>query len=154
MQLFEGICHIFTLMKVNINRQNQAVHFEATNTENLTVHIDGSAKAGGEGKGVRPMEMVLMALGSCSSIDLVLILQKMRQNLQDLKIEVEGKRAEDKVPKVFTDIHLRFILKGNLDENKVSKALDLAVNKYCSVKDMLQASVNITHSFEIVNGGE
>lgn len=136
-------------MKVNIERQNQAVHFEAANAENLKVHIDGSGEAGGEGKGVRPMEMVLMALGSCSSIDVVLILKKMRQELEDLRIEVEGKRAEDQVPKVFTDIHIKFFLKGKLDEPKVEKALDLAVNKYCSVKDMLQATVNITHSFVI-----
>ncbi|MCI4670469.1 MAG: OsmC family protein [Bacteroidia bacterium] len=138
-------------MKVKIERQNQAVHFEAGNIENIKVNIDGSPEAGGIGKGVRPMELVLMALGSCSSIDVVLILEKMRQELIDLKIEVEGKRAEDKVPKVFTDIHLKFILTGKLDESKVEKALDLAVNKYCSVKDMLHATVKITHSFEIIS---
>ncbi|MEO0899419.1 MAG: OsmC family protein [Bacteroidota bacterium] len=138
-------------MKVDIQRLNQAVHFEGRNSEQLKVFVDGSPEAGGEGKGVRPMEMILMALGSCASIDIVLILEKMRQDLKDLKIEVEGKRAEDQVPKVFTDIHVTFILTGTFDEEKVARAADLAINKYCSVKNMLDATVNITHSYEIRN---
>jgi putative redox protein len=136
-------------MKVTIQRKNQAIHFEGLNPDKLKVEIDGSPTEGGEGKGVRPMELVLMALASCSSIDLVLILQKMRQELRDLKIEVEGKRAEEQVPKVFTEIHLYFILMGNIEEDKAARAVKLAVDKYCSVKNNLDPSIKISYDFEI-----
>ncbi len=136
-------------MKVTIQRKNQAIHFEGLNPDKLKVEIDGSPTEGGEGKGVRPMELVLMALASCSSIDLVLILQKMRQELRDLKIEVEGKRAEEQVPKVFTEIHLYFILMGNIEEDKAARAVKLAVDKYCSVKNNLDPNIKISYDFEI-----
>jgi len=136
-------------MKVTIQRKNQAIHFEGLNPDKLKVEMDGSPTEGGEGKGVRPMELVLMALGSCSSIDLVLILQKMRQELRDLNIEVEGKRAEDQVPKVFTEIHLHFILMGNIEEDKAGRAVELAVDKYCSVKNSLDPNIKISYDFEV-----
>lgn len=138
-------------MKIELQRQNQAVHFEAQGqATDVKVNIDGSPEIGGEGLGVRPMELVLMALGSCSSLDLIAILKKQRQEITDIKIEVEGKRREE-IPSVFTSIHILFKLKGNLDENKVNKAAELAVKKYCSVHDMLAAGgVEITYSVEIL----
>jgi len=137
-------------MKVTLNRLNQAVHFEGSSPlSDVKVHVDGSEAIGGEGKGVRPMELVLMALGSCSVFDLSSILKKQRQELEDIQVEVEGKRR-DEVPNIFTDIHIAFLLKGTLDENKVQKAAELAVKKYCSVHDMLNAGgVNITYSIKI-----
>jgi len=137
-------------MKVTLNRLNQAVHFEASSPlSDVKVHLDGSEAIGGEGKGVRPMELVLMALGSCSVFDLSSILKKQRQELEDIQVEVEGKRR-DEVPNIFTDIHIAFFLKGKLDENKVHKAAELAVKKYCSVHDMLSAGgINITYSIKI-----
>ena len=99
--------------------------------------------------GVRPMELVLMALGSCSALDLVSILKKQRQQLEDVKIDVKGKRR-DEVPNIFTDIHITFYLKGVIDLTKAEKAAELAVKKYCSVHDMLAAGgVNITYSIEV-----
>ncbi len=137
-------------MKVELQRLNQAVHFEAKGSAtDIKVHIDGSPEIGGEGLGVRPMEMVLMALGSCSSLDLVSILKKQRQPVEDLKVEVEAKRR-DAIPSVFTSIHMTFKFKGALDLQKVEKAAELAVKKYCSVHDMLAAGgVDITYSVEI-----
>ena len=137
-------------MKIEIQRTNDAVRFEGRNEEGNQVTLEGGAKAGGEGKGVRPMELVAMSLGGCASIDLVLILEKMKQDLQDLKIQVEGKRAEDQVPAVFTHLHIHFILTGTLDPDKVARAVSLSVEKYCSVGTMLAATAEITHSFEIV----
>lgn len=137
-------------MKVSLARKNQEVHFEAqSELSSVKVNIDGSPEIGGQGLGVRPMELVLMALGSCSVFDLSTILKKQRQDIQDIQVEVEGKRR-DTVPNIFTDIHLTFLLTGNIDEAKAQKAAELAVKKYCSVHDMLAAGgVNISYSIEI-----
>lgn len=137
-------------MKVSLQRINKAVHFEASSElSNVKVNIDGSDAIGGEGKGVRPMELVLMALGSCSVFDLTTILQKQRQNIEDIQVEVEGQRR-DEVPNIFTKIHISFRLKGEIDEIKAQKAAELAVKKYCSVHDMLAAGgIEISYSIKI-----
>lgn len=136
-------------MKVELKRLNDAVHFEASGAENVKVHVDGSEAIGGQGLGVRPMELVLMALGSCSSFDLLSILKKQRQDVADVSVSVEGERR-DGVPAVFTKIHMTFNIAGNLDAAKVDKAAELAVKKYCSVHDMLAAGgVEITYSINL-----
>ncbi len=136
-------------MKVELTRKNDAVHFEGAGMGNITVQIDGSPEIGGLGLGVRPMEMVLMALGSCSSLDLVSILKKQRQVIDDFTVSINAERREQ-IPTVFTKIHLLFKLKGTLNAEKVAKAAELAVKKYCSVHDMLAAGgVEITYSLEI-----
>lgn len=137
-------------MKVALQRINKAVHFEASSElSSVKVNIDGSEAIGGEGKGVRPMELVLMALGSCSVFDLNTILQKQRQEIEDIQVEVEGDRREE-IPNIFTKIHINFLLKGKIDELKAQKAAELAVKKYCSVHDMLAAGgVDITYSIKI-----
>lgn len=125
-------------MKIDLKRENDAVHFSSGGSGNVRVHIDGSPEIGGQGLGVRPMELVLMALGSCSSFDLITILNKQRQHVEDLQVSVEGERA-DAVPAVFTSILITFVLKGDIDPAKAGKAAELAVKKYCSVHNMLQA---------------
>ena len=137
-------------MKVSLQRINKAVHFEASSDlSSVKVNIDGSEGIGGEGKGVRPMELVLMALGSCSVFDLTTILQKQRQEIEDIQVDVQGERR-DEIPNIFTKIHINFFLKGKIDEVKAQKAAELAVKKYCSVHDMLAAGgVEITYSLKI-----
>ncbi|MDB5119446.1 MAG: OsmC family protein [Sphingobacteriales bacterium] len=137
-------------MKVKLQRVNQAVHFEAIGGATpIKVNIDGSPEIGGEGLGVRPMELVLMALASCSSLDFLSILKKQKQEVQDISVSAEGNRT-DRVPSVFTDIHLLFNVKGNVDPAKAERAAELAVKKYCSVHDMLAAGgVEITYSVDI-----
>ncbi len=136
-------------MKIELNRLNDAVHFEASGSGNVKVHIDGSEAIGGQGLGVRPMELVLMALGSCSSLDLISILKKQRQEITDFSVEVDGERRE-KIPTIFTKIHILFRLKGNIDEVKAQKAAELAVKKYCSVHDMLvSGGVKVSYTLEI-----
>lgn len=139
-------------MKVELQRKNEAVHFEASSELSaVKVQIDGSESIGGEGKGVRPMELVLMALGSCSVFDLHSILKKQRQEIVDIQVEVEGKRREE-IPNIFTEIHIHFTLTGKIDEEKAQKAAELAVKKYCSVHDMLAAGgVDITYSLHFVH---
>ena len=137
-------------MKIELNRVNQASHYEATApSSTVKVNIDGPESIGGEGKGVRPMELVLVALGSCSVFDLNEILKKQRQDIGDIKVEVEGNRR-DEVPNIFTDIHIKFFLKGNIDIDKANKAAELAVKKYCSVHDMLAAGgIDITYEINV-----
>lgn len=137
-------------MKVKLKRVNDAVHFEASApSSTVKVHIDGSPEIGGLGLGVRPMEMVLMALASCSSLDLVSILKKQKQTIEDFSVDVEAERREQ-VPHIFTKIHLLFKLSGSIDFAKAERAAELAVKKYCSVHDMLVAGgVEINYSLEI-----
>lgn len=136
-------------MKVELNRLNNAVHFEAKGSGNVSVHIDGSEAIGGQGLGVRPMELVLMAVGSCSALDLVSILKKQRQEITDFSIDVIGDRREE-IPTIFTKIHILFRLKGTIDSLKAEKAAELAVKKYCSVHDMLvSGGVEVTYTLEI-----
>lgn len=135
-------------MHITLQRLNDAVHFEAKNDDGNTIHLDGSPDIGGEGKGVRPMQALLMSLAGCSSIDVVSLLKKMRQPLVDMRVEVNGHRV-DAVPAVFEKIHMQFFLKGKLDEEKAKKAIGMSVEKYCSVAKMLDKTAEITWSFEI-----
>jgi putative redox protein len=137
-------------MKVELKRVNKASHYEASAPSTaVKVNIDGSPAIGGQELGVRPMELVLMALGSCSVFDLVSILQKQRQVIDDVDVEVSGNRR-DAIPNVFTDIHIKFLLSGkDIDLAKAEKAAELAVKKYCSVHDMLAAG-GIDITYEIV----
>lgn len=134
-------------MDVTISRINDAVHLEGTNQDGLSVLLDGSAAIGGENKGIRPMEMLLISLGGCSSMDVLSILAKMKQEVTDYQVEIHGERDTDKVPAVFTSIHVRYKLWGKLDEQKVARAIALSMDKYCSVTKMLESSVEITHDF-------
>ena len=137
-------------MQVELKRLNDAVHFQAEGgTAKVQVHIDGSPEIGGEGLGVRPMELVLMALGSCSSLDLINILKKQKQIIRDFSVSVTGERA-DAIPAVFTKIHMVFTLTGDIDPAKAEKTAELAVKKYCSVHDMLAAGgVEITYEVKL-----
>lgn len=115
-----------------------------------SVVMDGAADVGGRNMGVRPMEMVLLGLGGCTSFDLVLILQRQRQAVADIQVEIEAERAA-KAPKVFTKIHVHYVVTGRgLDPKKVERAVNMTAEKYCSVSIMLSASVEISHDFEII----
>lgn len=115
------------------------------------VVMDGPADHGGRNIGMRPMEMLLLGVGGCSSVDVIGILQKARQDVADCSVHIEAERA-DAVPSVFTKIHLRFVITGrNVKESHVKRAVELSAEKYCSASIMLTAAgVEITHSFEIV----
>jgi putative redox protein len=115
-----------------------------------SITMDGPPEIGGENLGVRPMEMLLLGVAGCTMIDVVSTLKKMRQDLTQCETKVNAERANDH-PKVFTDIHIQFILKGkDLDQNKVEKAITLSAEKYCSASIMLGKTASITHDFEIV----
>ena len=116
-----------------------------------SVVMDGAPDAGGRDLGIRPMEMLLLGLGGCTSFDVVSILKKSRQDLVDCEAHIEAERATD-IPKVFTKIHIHFVVSGhNLDEARVKRAVELSADKYCSASRMLEKSAEITHDFEIVD---
>jgi putative redox protein len=147
--ILDALFLIFKYMKIELKRLNDAVHFEGTGSGDVKIHIDGSEAIGGQGLGVRPMELVLMALGSCSSLDLISILKKQRQEITDFSVDVNAERKEE-APNIFTKIHILFRLSGTIDEAKAEKAAELAVKKYCSVHDMLAAGgVEISYSLKI-----
>ena len=136
-------------MKATIDWTGDA-SFRAPSGSGHSVQMDGPPDHGGKDLGPRPMEMMLMGLGGCSSFDVMSILQKSRQDVTACHAELEAERA-DAVPAVFTRIHLHFVVTGNnLKENLVKRAVSLSAEKYCSASIMLEkAGVAITHSHEI-----
>lgn len=142
--------NIFRLMKIEIKRLDDAFHLQASNESGLTLEADGAEAIGGHNLGMRPMQMVLSALGSCSAIDVILILRKQRQQLEDIHLTITAEREKDKTPSLFTDIHIHYQLYGPLDDKKVKRAVDLSMEKLCSVKLLLEKTANITWSWEVL----
>ncbi len=135
-------------MKVILNRLNDDVHFEASTEDGQKIELDGSPEIGGQDLGPRPMQVVLMALASCSSIDVVSILKKMRQKIDSFQVEVNGERVET-IPRVFKKITLHFIITGEVKEDKAKQAIEMSLEKYCSVSKMLEASVDIDYRLSV-----
>lgn len=126
--------------------------FIAESGSGHTVVIDGPPEHGGRNIGIRPMEMLLLGLGGCSNFDVINILEKSRQAVESCEVFLDAERA-DTEPKVFTKIHLHFVVKGrNLKEAQVKRAIDLSAEKYCSASIMLgRAGVEISHDCEIID---
>ena len=123
--------------------------FIGQSTGGHTVVIDGPPEGGGKNLGPRPMEMLLLGMGACSSYDVVSILKKSRQRITDCEVRITSSRADD-YPRIFTKIHIHFILTGKgLQERQVARAIRLSAEKYCSASIMLGAMADITHDFEI-----
>ena len=136
-------------MQVTLKRINEAVLMEAENESGNTVRIDGGEKVGGVEGGLRPMQLLLAAVGGCSIVDIISILRKQRQDLAEVDITVSGEREDNAVPSVFTEIHVHYTFVGNLEADKVARAVELGIEKYCSVAEMLKHTATITHSHEI-----
>tara|TARA_R110001592_G_scaffold295763_1_gene566071 strand:+ start:3704 stop:4123 length:420 start_codon:yes stop_codon:yes gene_type:complete len=136
-------------MKVTINWGGEA-KFLGTSESGHTLVMDGPPDHGGQNQGPRPMEMLLLGLGGCTSFDVMSILKKSRQDVTDCRAEIDAERA-DEIPSVFTHIRIHFVVTGNkLKENLVERAVKLSAEKYCSASIMLEkAGVHIEHSFEI-----
>lgn len=117
--------------------------FDATTASGHTVRLEGGAKETGPG----PMEMVLAALGGCSTITIVEFLTKMRQPVTSLEVELSAERADDH-PRVYTKIHAHYRVGGDVDEGRVARAIELTESKYCSVHTMLEGAAVMTHSID------
>jgi putative redox protein len=135
-------------MKITID-QLEHTHMEATNEEGGLIRMDGSRSIGGLEGGFSPMQLLLAGVGGCSAIDIIGILKKQRQDLQDLIVEVEGDRQSKDEYSEFKTIHIKFIFTGDLNKSKVERAINLSLNKYCSVSKTLEKTSEITHSYEI-----
>ncbi|RXK47569.1 OsmC family protein [Aquirufa rosea] len=140
-------------MEVVLHRVDQDFHFEARGSSSVPVHIDAAENIGGHNAGARPMELLLMGLGGCTAIDVILILKKQRQVVDDFQIRISGTREKiegtEKTP--FRVINIQFELKGNIDGGKALKAIQMSMDKYCSATAQLEPSSTITHSL-LLNG--
>lgn len=139
-------------MKIDVNWLGSNFHFEAENETKGKIRIDGNNKIGGLEGGLSPMQLLLAGAGGCSAIDVVSILEKQKQKLINLKVEVDGdKQKLDAGHSEYKTIHMHFILEGDLDPKKVERALKLSVTKYCSVSKALEKGSEITYDYEILN---
>lgn len=136
-------------MKVRVKWIEQ-VSFLGETESSHAVLMDGAPDAGGRNLGPRPMEMLLLGAGGCTSFDVIAILKKSRQNISDCHVELDAVRAETD-PKVFTKIHMHFVVRGkNIKPEAVEKAIKLSAEKYCSASIMLGATAAVTHDFEVI----
>jgi putative redox protein len=138
-------------MKVTLKRLDERFGMQVTNESGNFFVMDAMPEAGKMTKGMRPMEVVLAALGGCSTIDVIDILKKQRQHPDEVNVTVEGQRAEDQVPKVFTHVNVHFAITGKVKPEKAASAVQLSMEKYCSVIKMLEKTAQITGTFS-VNG--
>lgn len=138
-------------MTINLHRADDNYLLRATNEDGLTLDFNGGADLeGGNDDSFRPMQAVLAAVGSCSSIDIIFLLRKQRQDLKDLRIRLDSERREES-PRLFTKIHVHYTLVGTIDEKKAERACRLSMEKMCSVSLMLKAGgVEITWGYEVV----
>lgn len=136
-------------MKVSVELQ-QNVCFKGVAGNGSTVLMDGPPDHGGEDRGPRPMEMLLLGMGGCASFDVIHILRKRRLEVDDCVCEIQAQRADEE-PQVFTKIHLHFKVSGQgLTEKAVARAVELSADKYCSASIMLGKTADVTHSFELI----
>ncbi len=138
-------------MKVELVRVDDAFHFEAIGTAGTVNHMDANVDIGGHNLGARPMEMLLMGLGGCTAIDVILILKKQRQVIDDIRISVEGERVKIEGTEMspFRKINIHFAFKGQLDQGKVERAIQLSMEKYCSATAQFSPTAEITHTLAI-----
>ena len=133
------------MIKIELHRTSGEFGFEVKDSKDHILHTDSSKDGGGNDSGFRPMQLVLAAMGSCSAIDIVSILKKQRQHLTDISIVVEGDREMNIIPALWEKIAIHVTLKGNVDDEKANRAVELSIEKYCSVAETLRrAGAEIT----------
>lgn len=128
-------------MNVHLNRVG-AVHYAAS-AGNHTVHMDGAEKFGGRDAGMRPMELFLSALASCSAMDVTEILEEAGRHVESLEVDISGERAKT-APAYFTDIEVIYTAKGSMSPEELHSACESALEERCSVREMIRGNVNVT----------
>jgi Predicted redox protein, regulator of disulfide bond formation len=140
-------------MKIALKRIDDGFNMEAVDEQGHKVLMDSSIENGGKNNGVRPMQMLMMGLGGCSAIDVVMILKKQRQEITDFHIEIEADREKGKEPSLWEKAHVVFHLSGNIDADKAARAVELSMNKYCSVAETLrQGKTQLTWEVKLNEG--
>ena len=128
----------------------QGLQFVGEASSGHAIVMDGDSEVGGHDTGLRPMELLIVGLGGCSGMDVISILRKKNQEVTSLKINLKGQKAEN-YPKKFTDIVIEFIVSGrNISEEAVKRAVELSMNKYCSVKASLEGAAKISFNYKII----
>ncbi|MDB5118305.1 MAG: OsmC family protein [Mucilaginibacter sp.] len=125
---------------IKLSRVHGDYGFTASDENGHNVNMDSSPESGGQNFGVRPMQMLLMGLGGCSAIDVIAILKKQRQEVKDYKMVINGDREAGKEPSLWKNVTIEFHLYGDIDPDKAAKAVDLSINKYCSVAATLEGA--------------
>lgn len=131
-------------MTVYLERINDAIQFEGANASGNRLTIASKA----DQEGVSPMEMTAMAVGGCSSIDILMILEKQHQQIDSFSVQVDAERADDH-PRVFTKLHVHYTFTGAAEPEKVRRAINLSLNTYCSVSNMIDHAATLTYTFTL-----
>lgn len=131
--------------RVVVKRLDENLHFEATNPSGKQIEVDGSD----DEKAMSPIELLLAAIGTCSAFDVTMMLEKQGEKIDNLKVEVDGLRREEGECKPYHAIHLLFIIKGQFDRNRADRAVQLAVEKYCSVGATLRPETKVTYEIRL-----
>lgn len=137
-------------MHIHLKRIESPFVLEATNESGNSIKIDASPEIGGKNSGPRPMELLIMGLAGCSSIDVLMILNKHRIEVKDYSVDVEADREKVGDANLFKNIHMKFFIKGDFQETQVKRAIDLSLEKYCSVAKTLEKTAKITYEFVLV----
>jgi putative redox protein len=137
-------------MRIELKRLDDAFHFEAISETGNVAQMDVGENMGGHNKGVRPMQMLIMGLGGCTAVDVVIILKKQKQIIDDFAITIDGEREHDKEPSLWENIQIHFKLKGKIDKVKAERAVQLSMEKYCSVSKTLEiAGAKISYKVSV-----
>lgn len=137
------------MAKVTLHRLDNDFLLEAKNVVGSTIKMDGNPEIGGHNLGMRPLETMIASLGGCSSMDVIMILKKQKQQIDSYDVEIEYERDQNLEPALITKIHIKYIVKGNVDEDKLDRAIKLSLDKYCTVSKMLEKTATITFSYQL-----
>jgi putative redox protein len=140
-------------VKIKINRLNEDFHMEAINDEGARLEMDGSNEIGGQNLGMKPMQLLLAAAGGCSSIDVLLILKKQKQNVRSFSVDVDADKEKVGDYSLYKNVCLHFRIEGDLDPSKAKKAVELSLDKYCSVAKTLEPTTTVSYTL-LVNGNK
>ena len=137
------------MAQVSVTWQHEDLLLEAENDTGNKITLDSSTGVGGKNRGARPLQLMLISLAGCTSMDVLSILQKKREPVQDFQVIVTAEQAESH-PKVFTSMHIEYVITGNVSEKAVQRAIDLSENIYCPAQAMLRPAATITSSYRII----
>ncbi|MEX2483347.1 MAG: OsmC family protein [Brumimicrobium sp.] len=136
-------------MQINITKTNENVLFKIENPTGESTFIDGSEEFGGVNGGMRPMEMLLASIATCSAFEVVRILKKQKQTITDFKIEVNGVRTKKGTSSPFSSIDILFMIRGQVELKKAERAVAISTEKYCSVRASLDPSIEVSHRVKV-----
>ncbi len=143
------------MIEISVNRKDGDFGFEATDANGHTIKMDTSPESGGVNYGIRPMQVLLMGMGGCSGIDIVMILKKQRQEIENFTMRVEGERENSKEPSLWENVKIIFELTGKVEYDKAYRACELSMVKYCSVAETLRrGGTNLTWEVRVNGAAE